>query len=442
MKFIDLKLKEFIKLGLKEIGFFELTPMQEKVIPLALKGEQIIGTSQTGTGKTHAFLIPILENLNFNLKEVQSVIITPTRELGFQIYEEIIKLSKFSNEFIDVRLYVGGSDRENEIIRLEKGQPQIVIGTVGKIKDLAKDNNLLKIYTSRILVIDEADMVFEQDELIEIDNVFSLFSKDVQTLIFSATISQSLVKFINKYLDKSVVIDLTSKKISKSSIEHKFIAVKNKDKNKVLLDLLSTFSPYLVLIFANTVDRVKALNNFLGENGVKVIMLTGDLEARERKQVLRRIKNGDYQYVVASDIAARGIDITGVSHVINYELPEEIDFYIHRTGRTARYDSTGIAYTLYEFDDDSYIKKLRSKGLEISFFDIKKGVIISAKTKYKKRVNKIAKEEDLLHIKYPVSKKVKPGYKKKRKEKIDKEARKIRRARIEEIYKKRAKKDK
>ena len=301
MKFIDLKLKEFINLGLKEIGFFELTPMQEEVIPLALKGEQIIGTSQTGTGKTHAFLIPILEKLNIDLKEVQSVIITPTRELGYQIYEELVKLIKFSKQPIDVRLYVGGSDRESEITRLEKSQPQIVIGTIGKIKDLAKDNNLLKIYTAKTVVIDEADMVFEQDEIIEIDNIFSLFSKQIQILLFSATISQTLVKFINKYLEKSIFIDLTDKEISKSSIDHKFIAVKNKDKNKVLLDLLSTFSPYLVLIFANTVDRVKSLNDFLGENGYKVIMLTGDLEARERKQVLRRIKNGDYQYLQHMD---------------------------------------------------------------------------------------------------------------------------------------------
>lgn len=442
MKFIDLKLKEFINLGLKEIGFFELTPMQEKVIPLALKGEQIIGTSQTGTGKTHAFLIPILQNLDLNVKEVQSVIITPTRELGFQIYEETIKLTKFSKVPIDVRLYVGGSDRESEIRRLENSHPQIVIGTIGKIKDLAKDNNILKIYTSKIVIIDEADMVFEQDELIEIDNVFSLFSKEVKISLFSATIPQSLVKFINKYIDKSVVIDLTDKEISKSTIEHKFIAVKNKDKNKVLLDLLSTFNPYLVLIFANTVDRVKKLNSFLGENGFKVIMLTGDLEARQRKQVLRRIKNGDYQYVVASDIAARGIDITGVSHIINYELPDEVEFYIHRTGRTARYDSTGIAYTLYEFDDDNFVRKLSKKGLDISFFNVKKGVITPAKAKFKKRPTKIIKEEDLLHIKYPVPKTVKPGYKKKRKEMIEKEARKIKRARIAEIYKKKAREDK
>lgn len=442
MKFSDLKLKEFINLGLKDIGFFELTPMQEKVIPFALKGEQIIGTSQTGTGKTHAFLIPILENFNNNLKEVQAVIITPTRELGYQIYEEIIKITKFSEEFIDVRLYVGGSDRENEITRLEKSQPQIVIGTIGKIKDLAKDNNLLKIYTAKTIVIDEADMVFEQDELIEIDNVFALFTKQTQTLLFSATIPQALVKFINKYLEKSITIDLTDKEISKTSITHKFIAVKNKDKSKVLLDLLGTFSPYLVLIFANTIENVKFLNDYLGENGFRVIMLTGDLEARERKQVLRRIKNGDYQYVVASDIAARGIDITGVSHVINYELPDEIDFYIHRTGRTARYDSDGIAYTLYAFEDDNYIKKLRNKGLEISFFDIKKGIIVPAKAKFRKKVTKQVKEIDLLHTKYPVSKTVKPGYKKKRKELIEKEARKIKRARIAEIYKKRAKKDK
>lgn len=434
--FEEYKFKPFIYKGLKEIGFTTPTEIQEIVIPKALNGENVIGKSATGTGKTHAFLIPLLEKLKLD-KQIDLVIIVPTRELGYQIFDELNKIIKHSDDTIDARLYVGGTNRDAEIARLEKSQPHIVIGTIGKIKDLAISTNVLKIHTARSVVIDEADMVFEMEELEEIDAVFGKFIEP-QCLLFSATFSQNLITFLNKYFAKNEVIDLVGKQFSKDGIEHVFIPTKNKNKERILVEVLKTFNPYLALIFANTKKKVCEIAEMLSANGIKVAMISGDLEARERKQVLRRIKNGEFQFVVASDIAARGIDITGVSQVINFELPDDIEFYIHRIGRTARFDATGMAITFYDYEDDKYINKLKERGLQCTYKVLKNGELVTTKER-NRMIKKTSELENAVHKKIPLSKKVKPGYRKKRKEEIAKETRKLKRSRINEIYKRKAK---
>lgn len=234
MKFKSLKIKNYIQDALVDLNFQDLTPIQEEVIPKALEGQSIVGKSPTGTGKTHCFLIPIANEVKPNLKEVQVVIIVPTRELGQQIYDELKKITRYSPEYIDLRLYVGGGRRDEEIKRLELSQPQVVIGTIGKIEDLAFNENLLKIYTANVLVIDEADMVFTPEDMTRIDQIFGQFKENIQSLVFSATITDELSRFIDKYLNKSVNVDLSGKKISKDSIKHVFIKTKNKDKNNQL----------------------------------------------------------------------------------------------------------------------------------------------------------------------------------------------------------------
>ena len=437
--FMDYNFKEYIYRGLEAIKFKNPTDIQQIVIPKALSGINIIGKSQTGTGKTHAFLLPLLQKLDESLDEVQIVIIVPTRELGGQIYEELNKLTKFSDTAIDARLYVGGTDRNEELERLKKSQPQIVIGTIGKISDLAIASNTLKIHTAKYVVIDEADMVFEMQELVDIDKVFGRF-QDIQVLSFSATIPQSLITFLNRYITNNEVIDLIGKKVQKESIEHLFIPTKNKSKDELLCELLKMLQPYLALIFANTVKKVDEIALMLAENGFKITKITGDLEPRERKQVIKRIKDGVYQYVVCSDIAARGMDIVGVSHVINYEMPDDIEYYIHRIGRTARFDSSGQAISFYDYEDENYLKKLVSKGLSYKFVNLKNGELIATRERNVK-IKKETAAEVAIHKKHPVPKKVKPGYKKKRKEVIEKEIKKEKRARISEIYRRRAKKN-
>ena len=435
MKFSNYNLKSYIYDGLRSIEFYETTEIQSIVIPKIINKENVICKSNTGTGKTHAFIIPMLQNLNEDDKNCQVTIISPTRELCEQIYKEINKIIKF-NANIDCRMYIGGTDREQEIKRLEKSQPQIVIGTIGKINDLAVNNNYLKIHTSNLVVIDEADMVFEDAELEEVDKVFSKLNEDIEIALFSATMSNEVIKFINHYLKKCEVINITNKKeLIKSEINHAFIPTKNQDKNELLLSILKTFDPYLCLIFANTKDKVNEVASFLADNGVISTKLTGDLQPRERKQVLKRIKDGAFKYVVCSDIASRGLDITGVSHVINYELPKDIDFFIHRVGRTARYHLDGVAISFYDYEDDEYINNLRRKGLTCTYMALKDGVLKeTSKRNRPLKSKKVLKIEEELHLKTPMPKKVKPGYKKKRNEEIKKKLRKMKRKRIDSMY--------
>jgi len=429
--------KEYIYKGLDSIGFESPTEIQEKIIPLALTNVNIIGKSQTGTGKTHSFILPILQKLDESLEEVQATIVVPTRELAGQIFDDFQEIIKHSDKKIDIRLFVGGTNRNTEIDRLKKNQPQIVIGTIGKLKDLANDNNLLKIYTSKVVVIDEADMVLELSEIEDVDYVFSRF-KASQYLSFSATFTNDLVNFVNKYISNNKYIDLVGSTPLKHSIEHVFIPTKNKNKDDVLCELMNCIKPYLALIFANTVEKVDEIAKMLSEEGFKVGKITGNLEPRERKQVIRRIKDGQYQYVVCSDIASRGMDIEGVSHIINYELPKEIEYYIHRIGRTARFEATGMAISFYDYEDDDYINNLRRKGLTCTYMALKDGVLKeTAKRNRPPKAKKVIKIEEELHLKTPMPKKVKPGYKKKRNEEIKKKLKKMKRKKIDSIYHKR-----
>ena len=434
MKFVNYNFKDYINKGLASINFYEATPIQENVIPRLLRKENIIGKSETGTGKTHAFLLPVLQNLDENLDETQVLILSPTRELATQLYNETLKITNFGN--VDVRLYVGGTDRDSEIKRLEKSQPQIVIGTIGKIKDLAIDTNILKIFTAKTIIIDEADMVFEKEEIDILDKVFANLEKLENVASFSATIPTGLVSFLNKYFIKHELIDLTTSKLGKKEIEYIFIPTKNKDKNTLLLDVLKTFTPYLVLIFANAKEKVNDIASFLGNQGIRVVKLTGDLESRERKQVLKRIKDGDVQYVVASDIASRGLDIQGVSHVINYELPQDIEFFIHRVGRTGRYDYTGTAISFYDFTDDKYLLELKKKGLKCTYMSLQDGVLkpTNKRNNSERKSPRVKKIEEDVHMRTPMPKKVKPGYKKKRLDQIERKLKYMKRRKIDEMF--------
>ena len=436
MKFTELKFKSFIQEALNELEFIETTPVQELVFKKLKSNTNIIVQSATGSGKTHAFLLPIFDRIDVNSKTVQAVIIAPTRELATQLYNVASQVAKFAD--IDVRLYIGGSSRDNEIRRLNISQPQIVIGTIGRIHDLAVQANALKIYSANDLVIDEADMVFEEKAIVEVDKVLSIIIGNPKFWLFSATLTKGLRQFINKYLSGTDEIIIEEKELTKSSIEHCFIPCKAKQKEDVLLNLINIINPYLLLIFVNTKEKVIELSKFLANNDIKVAALHGDLDDRTRRQTLKRIQDMQYRYIVASDIASRGIDIQGVSHVINFDLPKDTEFYIHRTGRTARYDQTGIAFALYDYDDEKYVEFLRKKGLNVKFKKIVNNEFVPTKLEKTVGTQKLKEKTDAVHAKHPLPKKVKPGYKKKRMEVIKKEIKKIERERIEEIYRKKS----
>lgn len=438
-EFSKFHLKQYIYNGLKHIKFNAPTKIQDLVIPRAISGESLIVESATGSGKTHAFLIPILENLDESLNEVQTIIISPTRELASQIYDVLLELL-VDNPNINVARVIGGSDRDNDVKKYEKNQPHIVVGTIGRISDLSLNSNVLKVHTAKTIVIDEADMIFDQKELVEVDKLIGKIQGRPQFLIFSATIPKGLRAFLNKYLTNIKVISINEKNLTHENITHIMIPCKAKAKYDILKELLGVINPYLSIIFANTKENVDELAMKLANDGYRVGKLHGDMDDRIRKQMIRRIHALEFQYIVASDIAARGIDIQGVSHVINFDLPNDIEFYIHRTGRTARFDNTGNAYSLYSYEDDEYIKNLQSKGLKTQVLKIYNGELVDAKIA-RKQIAKTRNEmiEEEVHKKIPLSKKVKPGYKKKRKEIINKTIRKVKKERINEIYKRKAK---
>ena len=440
-KFTDYKFKSYIQKALQEINFFEPTPIQELTIERALKKESLIIESATGSGKTHAFLLPVFQKLNEADESVQAVIISPTRELANQLFEVASQIAKHSEKEIFIMKLTGGTDREKEVNRLQKSQPHIVIGTIGRIVDLAIDSNVLKIHNANMVVIDEADMVFTHKEILEVDKIMGKIQGFPQFLIFSATIPKGLRQFLNKYLENVQAITIQETNLTTTNIEHYMLQCKAKKKDDVLLTLLENINPYLAIIFVNTKEEVERLALFLAENGYKVGKIHGSMEDRNRKQMLKRINNLEFKYVIASDIVARGIDIEGVSHVINYDLPKDVEFYIHRTGRTARFNNTGYAYSLYAYEDDSYIKLLQAKGLKPKFIKINKGEIIEVKFFVKKELSKTQEIIQRVHRETPLPKKVKPGYKKKRKEEIEKKIKKEKKARISEIYRQRAAKE-
>ena len=422
MNITDLNTKTYIKNALADLNFAELTQIQQEVIPLALKKTDIIGQSQTGSGKTHAFLIPIFDALNENEQKVQVIITTPTRELAEQIYNVALHIASFSEVPISIARYMGGTDKERQVAKL-KSQPQIVIGTPGRIKDLAINERALLVHTAKIFVIDEADMTLEAGFLQDIDQIAGTMSKDLQMMVFSATIPVGLKPFLKKYMQAPQHIHISPRQQTAVKIEHILYPTKHRPRIEVLKKVLPALNPYLAVIFANTKKNAAEVASELTNAGFKVGEIHGDLDPRKRRQVMNRIRNLEFQYIVATDIAARGIDIEGISHVINYELPTDLEFYIHRTGRTARGSFDGIAITLFDTGEEHALAQLESRGISFAYKELdKNGEFVDANQR-NRRVSRVKQESEVDKIakaKVRKPKKVTPGYKKKMKFEMDK----------------------
>ncbi|UAL46184.1 DEAD/DEAH box helicase [Sutcliffiella horikoshii] len=419
--FEKFNVKPFILEAVKELRFQKPTEVQERMIPSLLNGESAIGQSQTGTGKTHAYLIPILSKIDPSLQEVQAVITAPTRELANQIYQEVLKITKFCSgeDMITARCYIGGTDKQRTIDRL-KQQPHIVVGTPGRIKDLMVENALL-VHTARTIVVDEADLMLDMGFIEDIDKVAAAMPKNLQIMVFSATIPEKLKPFLRKYMDNPKYTHVAPKQVTAAKIKHLLIPVKSKSKTKLLHDVLVQYNPYLAIVFTNTKKKADEVADALLEQGLKVGRIHGDLNPRERKKMMKQINDLEYQYVVATDLAARGIDIEGVSHVINYELPSDLDFYIHRVGRTARADYSGNAITLYEPTDENALAQVEKLGIEFTQMDLKNGELVEIGPRNKRQNRKKQINEIDVAAKTAVKKstKVKPGYKKKHKYEVE-----------------------
>lgn len=427
--FREFNFKEYIYQALDEINFKEPTEVQARLIPTILKGKSVVGQSQTGSGKTHTFLLPIFQNLNAQKAEVQAVITTPSRELAYQIYEAAKQLAKFSPENIWIQNYVGGTDKQRQIEKLKSHQPQLVIGTPGRILDLVREN-ALDIHNAHYLVVDEADMTLDLGFLKETDAIASTLPKDLQMLVFSATIPEKLRPFLRKYMYNPVIEVVANKHVISPTIDNWLVSTKGRDRNKLIYDLLTMGEPYLALVFANTKERADELTNYLRSQGLKVAKVHGGIQPRQRKRIMREIQNLDYQFVVATDLAARGIDIEGVSHVINDDIPEDLEFFVHRVGRTGRNGMKGTAITLYEPSEEKLIDELESMGVHFVPKAVKNGEIVDSydrNRREKRQTRKESMDPKLRGFVKKEKKKRKPGYKKKIKRAIKRDEQQKRR---------------
>ncbi|WP_312473639.1 DEAD/DEAH box helicase [Neobacillus sp.] len=421
-QFERFKFQSFIIESMNKFGFFEPTEIQERMIPVVLKGESAIGQSQTGTGKTFAYVLPILEKINPQRQEVQAVITAPTRELATQIYHQILKVTEQCNPEnpIMTRCYVGGTDKQRTIEKL-KVQPHIVVGTPGRIKDLMIEKALF-IHTSSILVVDEADMMLDMGFIEDMDQVAAKMPVNLQMLVFSATIPEKLKPFLKKYMENPKTVQIDSKRKAAENLQHYLLPSRHRNKKQLVHDALIQYNPYLAIVFTNTKKMAEEVAGFLTGKGLKVGRVHGDLNPRERKKMMKQIQDLEYQYIVATDLASRGIDIEGVSHVINYELPSDLDFYIHRVGRTARAGNSGIALTVFELSDEDALNRLEKMGIQFNYVDLKKDGFVEADDR-NKRKTRVRKEDEAdkkakSMIKKPQN--VKPGYKKKMQWEMDK----------------------
>jgi ATP-dependent RNA helicase CshB len=431
-KFEKYDFKPFILEAIRDRGFTEPTEIQERLVPVILKGESAIGQSQTGTGKTHAYILPIMEKINPSVNEVQAVITAPTRELANQIYHEVLKIAEHAEEKerITARCFIGGTDKQRTIEKL-KTQPQIVIGTPGRINDLVKEQ-ALQIYKAKILVVDEADLMLDMGFIHDVDQFAGRMPEKLQILVFSATIPEKLKPFLKKYMENPKYVQVNPTKAVAENIDHLLMPTRHRNKVSLVHSALEAFNPYLAIVFTNTKKKADEVADGLIAQGVKVGRIHGDLSPRERKRMMKQIKDLEFQYIVATDLAARGIDIEGVSHVINYELPSDLDFYIHRVGRTARAGFSGTALTVYEPSDEDALNRLEKLGIKFKHIDLKNKELVDIAERNKRQ--KRQKQEDSTDVKaksmVKKPQKVKPGYKKKMQadiEKIKKRAKRVER---------------
>ncbi len=448
-KFEDFNLKPEVREYIKQNQFTEPTPIQEEVIPAAIRGRDVIGLSATGSGKTHAYLIPIMQRVNAQNNYVQAVITAPTRELAYQIFEMAKGMSDCI-EGLRVRLVTGGRDREKEIAQLENSQPHIVIGTPGRIKDLFLGSGSLRIENARILVVDEADMTLEYGFLDDIDAFAGRLPEDLQMLAFSATMPEQLKPFLRKYMHNPLTFEIGERVRFNPDIHHILVPVYHHGYAKTILSFLEGINPYVCLIFCNTRAEASSFAEELRQGGINVEELHGDLTSRKRKQAMKSIAAAEHTYVVATDLAARGIDIGEVSHVISCGFPEDLEYYVHRAGRTGRAGASGTCYALYEEKDDQAIRSLMKRGIRFShqrFRNHEWQDLRPYGQKFMKKDDELEKQISKIYTKKNT--KVKPGYKKKRAEQIQRvhrqKKREMIRTKIREekkaMYRERAKKD-
>lgn len=340
-KFKQLGINSEMEKALKKNGIIDPTPIQSQAIPTLLDGRDVIAQAQTGTGKTLAFLLPILEKIDPNKKAIQALIVTPTRELAIQITAEAKKLSNVKG--INTLSVYGGQDVENQIRKLKNGV-HLVIGTPGRIIDHLR-RGTISFGKLDMLVLDEADQMLHMGFLVDIESIVRQTPKRRQTMLFSATIRDDIKRLAGDYMKDPKSIAVVSNTITLDAVEQIVVETTDRGKQDALFESLDKYNPFLAIIFCRTKRRVKVLNEALQTKGYNSDEIHGDLSQAKRERVMKNFRDIKLQYLVATDVAARGIDVEGVTHIFNYDIPEDAESYIHRIGRTARAGKSGVAVT-------------------------------------------------------------------------------------------------
>ncbi len=354
MKIENVILNDNIQRALDEMGFEEGTQIQQEAIPVILEGKDIVGQSNTGTGKTAAFGIPILEKIDKDLRMPQAIVLLPTRELAVQVANEFRKYGKYMDGIKTVTVY-GGADIREQINKL-KGGAQIIVGTPGRVIDLI-DRHVIKLSELRMAILDEADEMLKMGFREDIELILSKIDHPVQTLLFSATIPDEMKNIIKKFLTNPVSVKALRDGITAKEVKQSYFLVKHSDKVDALSRLIDTYTPRLALVFCNTKRSVDELYDKLIERGYNCDKMHGDIKQSQRIDTLNKFNSGLIEILIATDVAARGLDIKEVDIVINFDIPSKEDYYVHRIGRTGRAGKEGASFTLVSAKE---IKKLES----------------------------------------------------------------------------------
>lgn len=343
VKYSDTEINAYILKAVREMGFEYMTPIQEQAIPVLLEGKDVIGQAQTGTGKTAAFSIPMIQKIDISCKKPQGIILCPTRELAMQAAEEIRKITKYMHGLKVLPVY-GGQDISKQIRALSQGV-QIIVGTPGRVMDHLR-RHTIKTANVRMIVLDEADEMLNMGFREDMETILSQMPEEHQMALFSATMPQAILEITNQYQKDAVFIKVTPKEVTVAAIEQSYYRIAKKDKMNALCRLIDFHQPNRSLIFCNTKKMVDEMTQELKGRGYEAEGLHGDLSQFQRDTVMNLFRSGRCAILIATDVAARGIDVSGVDAVFNYDVPEDIEYYVHRIGRTGRAGREGKSMTL------------------------------------------------------------------------------------------------
>ena len=351
-----------------EMGYENMTPIQKQAIPILMEGKDVIGQAQTGTGKTAAFGIPMLQRIDENDKSLQGIILCPTRELAIQAADELRKFSKYMHNVKMVPIY-GGQDIGRQIKAL-KGGVQIIVGTPGRVMDHMR-RHTIKIQNVKMVILDEADEMLDMGFREDMETILGEIENEHQTALFSATMPQAILDITDKYQKDARLIKVTKKELTIPLIKQYYFVVKNIYKEEVISRLLELYDFKRSIIFCNTKRMVDELAANLKDRGYQAEGLHGDMTQKQRDFVMNRFKNGSLEILIATDVAARGIDVDDLEAVFNYDVPQDIEYYVHRIGRTGRAGKEGMAFTfaygrdLYRIRDIERICKTKMTEMRV-----------------------------------------------------------------------------